>query len=329
MKVCLYGELTRMLRGSGIGSAIEHQKKALELNGVEVTTDHHEKFDVIDINTIGPRSAYVAQRVRWKGVPIVIHTHTTAEDLKDSFMFTTRLFPKVRQYLRYFYDQADLLISPTEYTKGVIRSYGVTHEIKVVSNGVDTEKFRFDEEARTKYRTKYDLNGIVPFTVGHVFKRKGVMEFLDIARDFPQTKFMWYGRLYKEITARDIKDAVKKAPPNVTFAGYVKDILAAYCSGDIFFFPSWCENQGISILEAAVCRRPILVRNLPTYDGWLEDGVNCLKATDNNGFIEQLRRMIEDMKLREKLSENAYAMSQEHNLKKIGAQLKATYESLI
>ena len=329
MKVCLYGELTGALKGSGIGTAIDQQRKALGLNGVEVTHSHRDRFDVIDINTIGPRSAYVAQKMRWMGIPVAIHTHTTAEDLKDSFKFTTKLAPKVKHYLRYFYNQADLLISPSEYTRGVLKEYNVTPDIKVISNGVDTERFAFNEDARRRYRNKYSLNGVTPFTVGHVFKRKGVLEFIDLANEFPDTKFMWYGRTYRELTDGEVKNAVKHAPRNVTFTGYVRDVQAAYCSGDVFLFPSWCENQGISILEAAACGRPLVDRDLPTYDGWLEHGVNCLKAGDNGGFTENLKSLLDDERLRERLGGNAYSMSRGHTLKKIGAQLKGAYESLL
>jgi 1,2-diacylglycerol-3-alpha-glucose alpha-1,2-glucosyltransferase len=329
MKVCLYGELGQVLKGSGIGTAIDHQRKALELNGVEVTRSHRDRFDVIDINTIGPRSAYVAQKMRWKGIPVVMHTHTTDEDVRDSFKFTNKLAPKMRRYLRYFYNQADLLISPTEYTRDVVRGYGVTVDVVIISNGVDVEKFRLDAQARRRYRSKYGLDGVTPFTVGHVFKRKGVLEFIDIAEKFPELQFMWYGRLYKDLADNEVKKAVETPLPNVMFTGYVRDVVAAYSSGDVFIFPSWCENQGISILEAAACGKPILVRDLPAYDGWLKQGYNCLKAKDNGEFTGNLKTLLGEPELMDKLGANALKMSREHSLERIGAQLMEVYESVL
>lgn len=329
MKVCLYGELGRVLRGSGIGSAIDHQEKALRLNGVEVTRDYQDTYDLIDINTIGPRSAYVAHKMRWNGAPVVIHSHTTVEDLKDSFRFSTKLAPRLKSYLRYFYTQADLIISPTEYTKGVLKDYGVKRAIAVISNGVDTEAFKLNEKARRQCRREYSLEGIVPYSVGHVFKRKGVVEFMELAKYFPDTRFMWVGRNYKGFVDGAIKDAVKNKPDNVTFTGYVKDVVGAYLAGDIFVFPSWCENQGISILEAAACRKPLIVRDLPTYDGWLKDGENCIKARDTVEFARALNILTHNQKLRERLGKRAYEMSKQHTLKKVGAKLKQSYETLL
>lgn len=329
MKACLYGELTPVLRGSGIGTAIEHQKKALELNGVEVTRGHRDKYDIIDINTIGPRSAYVAHKMRWKNIPVTIHTHTTVEDLKDSFRYSTTLAPKLKGYLKYFYDQADLLISPSEYTQDVIRAYGVTADIKVISNGVDTDRFKPNAGNQMQFRQQHKLEGIVPYCVGHVFKRKGVLDFMELANTFPKNSFMWIGRIYKDLVDREIQNAVKKKPDNLLFTGYVKDVTEAYCAGDIFLFPSYCENQGISILEAAACRKPLIVRDLPVYTGWLEDGINCLKAKNNQEFKKHLTTLIEDQKFRNKLAKKAYEMAKKHSLEKVGKELKNAYQTIV
>ncbi len=322
MKVCLYGELGKALGGSGIGTAIDYQKKALELNGVEVTRNPRDRFDLIDINTIGPASFYLAHRMRSKNVPTVIHTHTTAEDAKDSFRFSTKIAPQLKWYLKKLYSKADLLISPTEYTKGVIKGYGIDLDIEVVSNGVDTTKFTYNEDLRKSFREERKLSSVVAYSVGHVFKRKGIFDFMEIARDFPKNNFMWVGRIYNDLVDKRVMDAVKKKPDNVNFTGYVKDVVAAYCAGDVFFFPSYCENQGIAILEAASCGRPLLLRDLPTYQGWLEDGVNCLKAKDNNEFKTHLKTLFEDEKLREKLGDAANKMSKNHDLKLVGEKLK-------
>ena len=51
MKVLLYFENEKMIRKSGIGRALEHQKKALELNGIEYTTNPNDKYDIAHVNT--------------------------------------------------------------------------------------------------------------------------------------------------------------------------------------------------------------------------------------------------------------------------------------
>jgi len=329
MKVCLYGELSRMLLGSGIGSAIDHQEKALKLNGVEVTRDPKDEYDLIDINTLGPHSAYVAHKKMWNGIPLVIHSHTTVEDLRNSFKYTNNIAPKLRGYLRYFYSQADLIIAPSEYTKTILRDYGVRRDVRVISNGVDTDRLKPNERLRREFRKTYGLRGVVVYSVGHIFKRKGIIEFIDVAKVFPEAQFIWVGRNYRGLVDAEIKEAMKNQPENVAFTGYVKDVVGAYCGGDIFLFPSWCENQGISILEAAACKKPLVLRNLPTYDGWLEHGKNCLKARNNSEFEKHITHLMEDKKLAARYGRKAYDMSRKHTLKKVGAELKKAYETLL
>ncbi len=331
MKVCLYLEANEILKSCGIGNAFKLQMKALDLNRVEHTKNIKDDYDIIHIFTIGPRSFLLSKVLKKHGKKTVISTHTTAEDFKDSYNFSGNVTKIFRRYLSTFYGQADLLISPTEYAKSLIKSYGVRKEIKVISNGVDLDKFRFSKQKRRKYRKKFSLSDTVIFSVGQVFIRKGVLNFLNVARRIPECQFIWFGPIfnYLLIGSLGLRRAIKNPPSNLQFTGYVEDIMAAYSSGDIFMFPSFEENQGIAILEAAAMGHPLVVRDIPAYESWLVNGENCLKAKNDVEFTEYIKNLTKDTKLRKKLSKNSIKMAKEHDLKIIGKQLKQAYESLL
>lgn len=328
MKVCIYLELEHWLRHSGMGSATGNHRKALELNGVEYTHDLKEDFDILHTYMIGLRSLRAIRKARAKGKKVITHAHVTADDFRDSFCFSNEIAPLLRRYLTYFHNQADLVLCPSEYTKNVLIGYGVKKEIKTVSNGIDLGKFKFSDEKRKQFREEFNLDGIVSLGVGHLFIKKGIATFINTAKKF-QNKFIWIGKRYKGVEDPRTSKIVNSAPPNVIFAGYVKDIIAGYSGCDIFFFPSFCENQGIVTLEAGACRRPILVRDISAYDGQLVNEVNCLKARTDKEFELQLRRLIEDEQLRRRLARNAHKLSKKHTLKKVGAQLREAYEHLM
>ena len=110
--------------------------------------------------------------------------------------------------------------------------------------------------------------------------------------------------------ARNFKSALfpplpKTIPSNVRFCGYAPDIIAAYKEGDIFFFPSYEENQGMVILEAAAMGLPIVIRDLPVYRGWLKNNINCLIGKNDRELKKQLQRLIKSPALRKKLSNGA------------------------
>lgn len=328
MKVCIYLELERWLKHSGMGSAVDNHRRALELNHVDYTHNFKEDFDLLHIYMAGPMSIHAIRKARAMGKKVITHAHMTADDFQNSFCFSNEIAPFLRRYLTYFHNQADLVLCPSEYTKKVLIGYGVKREIKAVSNGINLEKFKFSAKKRKQFREEFNLDGIVPLSVGHLFIKKGIATFVNTAKNF-RNKFVWIGRRYKGIENPRTSGIVKSAPPNVIFAGYVKDIIAGYSGCDIFFFPSFCENQGIVTLEAGACRRPILVRDILVYDGQLVNEVNCLKARTDEEFEVQLRRLIEDGQLRRRLAENAHKLSKEHSLEKVGAQLRGAYEYLM
>ncbi|MEA3254735.1 MAG: glycosyltransferase family 4 protein [Candidatus Altiarchaeota archaeon] len=328
MKVCLYLELESKLNISGITSSIKNQRKALQLNKVTHTSDLKEDFDIIHLNTIGLKSIHTARKASKQGKKVVIHAHTTADDFRDSYRFSNHLAPLLQKYLTYYYNQADLVLCPTEYTKKILEKYKVNTEIKTISNGIDLEKFTAAPDKRNQFRDKHNLTETTPLMVGHVFIRKGLESFINTAREI-NNRFIWIGKRYRSLEDPRIKELLKKAPENILFIEYIEDLVSAYSSCDIFFFPSHCENQGIAILEASACEKPILVRDIPAYNGWLKDEYNCLKAKNDEEFNIQLKRLIDDEWLRERLGRNALKQSREHSLQKIGAQLKANYEYLM
>ncbi len=332
MKVCLYLEGAELLKKSGIGVALKRQMSALDKAGVEYTTDPLGDYDVIHINTIFPRSLAYAKLAKDKGRKVIMHAHTLEEDTRNSFTFSNTIAPLFKKYLQYFYKQADHVICPTPYVKGVLeREYGITKPITAVSNGVDLEKFKFSAEGRKKYRERYKLEDIVPFSVGHVFMRKGVKTFINVARDFPNNEFMWFGNYFKGGIAKnaELDAAISTKPKNVRFTGYVDDIFAAYSAGDIFFFPSMAETQGIVILEAWAMERPVLIRDLPVFSGWTHDGKDCLKADSDDEFKEKLKLLMDDEKLRKKLVAEGKKTVQQHSMEKVGAQLKKVYGDVL
>ena len=67
MKILLYTENEKLVRKSGLGKAIKHQMKALELTGIEYTTNPKDDFDILHINTYFPYSYELAVKAKKEG----------------------------------------------------------------------------------------------------------------------------------------------------------------------------------------------------------------------------------------------------------------------
>lgn len=75
LKVLLYFESEKMLAKSGIGRALDHQKRALKDVGVSYTLDNKEDYDILHINTYGINSHNMVNQARRDGKKsFIMHT---------------------------------------------------------------------------------------------------------------------------------------------------------------------------------------------------------------------------------------------------------------
>jgi 1,2-diacylglycerol-3-alpha-glucose alpha-1,2-glucosyltransferase len=203
--------------------------------------------------------------------------------------------------------------------------------VAVVHNCVDREKFKFDPQKREKSRRQFELKKFTVFCAGNLIPRKGVMEFIEVARQFPEFDFIWYGQLWSKLFTfyPAMHRAIERRPTNVKFPGFVEDVVSAFCAGDVFFFPSHTENQPMVLLEAASLSRPLIVRDIPEYSGWMIDGQNSMKATTTDRFAEILWKISQESILYNKLSEGAEALAESFSVAQVGRRLKELYEQIL
>lgn len=333
-KVCLYlefyhfwGGILFKKIGTGLLSSYKNQKRILDTVHVPYVEAWDDSCDILQINTPWLKSLYLIRKARRQHKPVIIWSHVSAEDIKGVFRFSGFLSKIARVYLRYVYNLADMVFCPSEYGKKLLSSYGIPAEkITVMSNGVDTHMYQFSEEKRRTVREQWKLSGSVVGCVGLAIPRKGIATFLGTASAFPENRFMWFGKIYNPVIAQSLP---KSMPANATFTGFVDDIVGAFSAVDIFMFPSYEELEGMVILEAASIGLPILVRDIPTYHGWLTHRENCLIATTDEEFTSLLRELMGDENLRTRLSEQAKTLAESRSLETMGARTLTMYDRVL
>ncbi|MCP1225973.1 glycosyltransferase [Sebaldella sp. S0638] len=332
-KILLFSEGKNLFSKSGVGKALEHQKKALGLNGVDYTLDPNDDYDIAHINTIGLASWKVLRSAKKKKKPVVYHTHTTSEDFRGSIKFSNQLSCVIKLWAKKLYNSADYLISPTNYTKNLISSkYVSDKEIRVISNGVDIKRFSKNEELGEKFRKEFGFgdNDIIIMSAGLPFQRKGVLDLVEIAKENPEYKFIWFGASsIKNILPKKVKNIIENPPANVIFPGFVDEeiLLGAYSSANLFFFPTYEENEGIVVLEALSMRLPALLRDIPVYSDWLKNRKTCFKGSNNTEFTEQIEYIVNNNT--SVVTEEAYELAEERELSKIGVKYKEYYDYIL
>lgn len=329
MKVYIYSEMQKKIAKSGVGRAIYHQKKALSDFGVTLV-DSVEEADVVHINTVLPNSYRLAKKLRKAGKPLVYHAHSTKEDFRNSYIGSNLVAGLFKRWVISCYTKGDVIVTPSEYSKGLLKGYGIKKDIFAISNGIDLEDYRRDEQAGKEFRRKYGFSDEdkVVISVGLLIKRKGVHDFVEIARRLPQYKFIWFGWSNLNLVGHEVRRAVKNAPENLIFAGYVDKpaLQAAFSGSDLFMFPSYEENEGIVVLEALAMRTPALLRNIPVFNSWISSGGAYL-ANDTDEFVRLTEDILEGRV--PSLVENGYEVVRSRSFAQTGRQLAEAYERAI
>jgi 1,2-diacylglycerol-3-alpha-glucose alpha-1,2-glucosyltransferase len=306
---------------------------ALVRQGLEVTDDLGDKrYDILHVHTpVPPSNITVVKRAKRMGIPVVLHAHTTAEDAEGTWTGSTALSGLTGRYLTHFYNLGDMVLAPSAWTKERLQARGVVVPIQVLSNGVDLERFRLQQERRERFRSRYGIpsESVVAYSIGVVCVKKGIESFPLVARALPDLGFVWVGRRSMLYHPLKVRRAMKKCSDNVRFIHDVEDIVDAHCGCDIFFTPSLAENQGMAVMEAMAVGRPVVARNLQAYDGLLTNGESAIVCSSTEEFVSALDRVRRDKGLAHALAEKGRATIGAHDLKKVAAELITIYSSLL
>lgn len=74
---------------------------------------------------------------------------------------------------------------------------------------------------------------------------------------------------------------------------------------DIYVQPSRYEGKAVTVREAQILRKPVLITNFPTAKSQLEDGVDgCICPMGIDGIIEGIKKLVDDVKFKEKIIRN-------------------------
>lgn len=334
MKVLLYFENEEMIKKSGIGRALRHQKQALEIQGFEYTTNRNDTFDIAHVNTYNKKSYKLVKFCKKYNIPVVVHGHSTKEDFRHSFKGWQFLQFFINRKLRKIYSIPDIIVTPTNYSKKLIEGYNfVTCPVKAISNGIDLKQYKIEnmtEDEIIKLKAEYNIKPEekVVVGIGWYFERKGIHDFIETAKSMPNIKFIWFGQRLRALIPKKINKAVKNKPDNVILPGYVdSSVIAKFLHiSSCFFFPSYEETEGIVLLEAMAAKAPVLVRDIGAFD-YLTDGIDCYKATTNEGFKEAILKLI-NMDTTD-MTNKAYDIVKERDIHVVSEQLKEIYLGLL
>lgn len=296
MKILLHSDMKKSIQKSGVGRAQLHQEMALKSAGIPYTTDYKDDFDLVHINTVFPNSLRVAKRAKAAGKPVIYHAHSTMEDFKNSYSFSNQASIGFKYWLKICYNTADLILTPSQYAKDLLGKYDIDKPIHVISNGIDLSYWQATPAEVADMRARFNLrpDQKVAISVGLQIERKGIIEFVELAKQMPEVTFIWFGYSNPHALPKAVKKAIATKLPNLIFAGYIPrdQVRVAYQMADVYLFMTHEETEGIVLLEALASKVNTIVSDLAVFD-YLQADRDVYKADSLVSFKRQLQGLLD------------------------------------
>ncbi|MGT2742508.1 glycosyltransferase family 4 protein [Streptococcus plurextorum] len=286
--------------GQGVSGAYRELMRLLYRDATEeliITENQSVKADVTHYHTIDPLF-YVSTFFKKQVGRRVGYVHFLPDTLKGSLKMP-KLFQNILgKYVTSFYNRMDQLVVVNPSFIDELVAFGINRDkISYIPNFVNKEKwYPSTAEDRTALRAEFGLSKdhFVVLGAGQVQKRKGIDDFVALAHKMPHIRFIWAGGFsFGGITDGydHYKKIMENPPKNLTFTGIVtaERMRELYAMADLFFLPSYNELFPMTILEAASCGAPIMLRDLELYKVILEGAyLPVADVTEMQSAIEDL-----------------------------------------
>lgn len=146
--------------------------------------------------------------------------------------------------------------------------FGKKANYKVINNGLNVAKYRYNELSRYRIRKEFGLEDeLVIIHVGAMRKQKNHMFLLDIFSEIlkrqKNSKLVLVGdgklkpNILNKVNRLKIEDSV-------IFAGNRNDVQDILSAADVFLFPSFYEGFPNAVLEAQTAGLPCLISDVIT-----------------------------------------------------------------
>jgi len=323
--------------GQGVGSAYLELIKLLKKKGKDTFDIQINKnikdSDIIHCHTVDLGNYFKMKKAK---VPTIAYVHFLPDTLDGSIKLPKFAFNIFKKYVIKFYKTADhLVVVNPIFINDLVKAGLDKDKITYIPNFVSKDEFyKKDDIDKRKIRKKFKLNDkdFIVLGAGQVQTRKGVLDFVEVAKKLPDITFVWAGGFsFGGITDGydELKKVMDNPPKNVKFLGIIprEKMNDLFNAADLLFVPSYNELFPMTILEACSTNTPLLLRDLELYEDILFK--KYIKGSNNNEFIEAITKYKEDKKLYKEQVENSKYISNYYSEDNIYKIWKKYYEGLL
>jgi glycosyltransferase involved in cell wall biosynthesis len=231
-----------------------------------------------------------ALKRRSDSTPLAITNHGLYSQSAPEWVFRWYL----RTLGRATFDSADAAFCYTDEDAARLREFGVSTDVHVVANGIDTDRFRPDGPASERITGDPAVVFVGRLVEG---KRPGdALAAIERVREtHPDARLFFVGRgplrdgLERRVAKRGLGDSV-------AFLGEVphEEMPALYRAADLFVLPSRAEGLPRTVLEALATETPVVTSNLSQIRSVVDGAGITVPVGDSEGFANALTELATD-----------------------------------
>jgi len=289
-----------------------------------------EKYDIVHINSVSLLGllfgTLTAKKLKIKN--IIVHSHN---DGTASLKY--RIIKKVSDkiLLKYpnYYFACSKRAAEWKFPKQIIDENNYT----VIKNGIDVEKFKFDETIRKQYREKFNIEDKI--VVGHVgrFEYQKNHEFIiDVFEEIVKlNKNVCLMLIGDGSLKQHIKEKVesKNLSDKVIFLDIRDDVEKILCAMDCFLFPSIFEGLGIAVIEAENSGLPVIASDRLTKEVEITETIRKLSLDiEKKEWAQILLNQVEKNKNNDRILQSEMVKKAGYDIKKVSKDLTNFYLGL-
>ena len=297
-----------------------------------------EHIEVVHVMIPMPLGLVTVRVAKAMGLPVVMHSHTQPENIfmnAPPFPGRDALNRRFCAYLNWIYRQSDAMIYPSAFSRRQFPELSGSRN-RVISNGVDRERFR--PTPPEAFMRRFNLSGTRQHLMylGRLHREKDLDTLIRampiLLKHHPHTHLFIVGFGYEQPALERLARECDLMA-HVTFCGFVpdEDLAAAYSACDLFVLPSLAELEGMAVLEAMSCGKPILIADSKdsAATDFVEENGLLFRARDPEHLAAQAGHLLSDPERLGAMGQMSSKKSLSFDINESAAQIESLYYSLL
>lgn len=301
--------------------------------------------DIIHVQDLGFLCQMIRREANRLKIPVIAHHHFSMEYvlsyIKPNFI-RPLVKPIVIHAAHHHYNNCQLVVTPTEFSKRSLSGWGVRTAIVVVSNGTELSRFKPlgaakpDKDFEKRFGIRKRERTVI--YAGRLDKDKNIWTLARaiprVLEKMPDVQFFFVG----EGTERHRLERWLRVRPwaaNVHLVGFIAHEDPAlpmfYQLSDALWTASTIETQSITTLEAMACGLPIVAANAGALPELVHENENgfLVEPYDAQGFADAVVQILRDRDAAKKFSKKSMEIASRHDVADSLARIAALYRQVI